>query len=558
MKWRIHVKLILLFLLCSSSLVTVSLGINVWLKQRNDAQILEQLQKQGQKTVERMQEQLWAIEEYIVELSISAGANQFSIYEWSRDKEKIYDESLELHQKVSGMVSAFRYLDEITLYFTEQERQISNKIRYAVMNKTEYEKLLSSEYKFLFEDSKLYYIAMMSRKGYHDKSSMVAGTLSLSEILGEFNLTVEEIEKGLRYGEAFVYGDCFTETTDALSVGEWTKQKNGWKIVYPIQISEREEQIVYLEVFLPYASLTGTKNSYLLWCICIVFLSVLEILFFYHMLIKIVKEPLGNLNNAFGTVAKGNMDIYIEYARDDDFSEIYQQFNKNTQRLKELIEREYKAKMEANNAELKYLQAQMNPHFLYNAFYQLYRMCKAEDGEISAEFALLLSRYYEYITHDSRKDGMILLGDEIKQAERYLQIQQFRFCNNIDYKIEISEECRKRLVPKFLLQPILENIIKYGLEKNKRENESLCIEISGSIEGKTLLVCIEDNQSGISEEDIQKMQVTLNSDSIYGNSSLRNIYLRLKRCFESCEMLFQMNAQGGLSVRIEVIEKIIS
>lgn len=553
MKIRVHTKLIALFLTGSFLLVMAAITVSSLNQRQYNEQFLARVQVQIAAGAEQFQKQLDSMEESVLRLSIANETNQFSLYTWDSNKSAIYEKSKTLYQQLQTMKFNYKALEGVWLIFTKQGRQITDRLRYDAIDSELHEMLLTGTDGFLIQNSDLYFVSALSTSSIYGPGSLAAAQISLQELLDEFCTAVGSVEAQLTVAGETIVGSIPESLSEGIETEVWEKGKNGWILVQPLLIGMKGYQDMYLEVFLPQTSLEIVQNNYLIWTLVLILIGIIEFLVFSMMLRRIVMRPLDTLLGAFNDVANGKLDVEIHYDRRDDFFDIYDQFNRNTKRLNELIDKEYKSKAEARNAELKYLQTQINPHFLYNAFYQMYRICRSEGGEMSSEFALLLSGYYEYITHDSNNEGIVCLADEIKQAERYLQIQQFRFGERIQFVFEVEEICQQAQVPKFILQPILENAIKYGFEEKRQGRTELLIKVTGSCkEGKTVLL-IEDNGLSLKEEHIVKMQQNLcTGDSVYGKNSLTNIWLRLQQLFSECEMVFGRSELGGLAVKMEI------
>lgn len=106
--------------------------------------------------------------------------------------------------------------------------------------------------------------------------------------------------------------------------------------------------------------------------------------------------------DAFRCMKGNNFDVRIHQKRNDEFAYLYQSFNGMMDHLQKLIEQVYDQRLLTQRAELKQLQSQINPHFLYNGFYNIYRMAKKDSNDDIAEFSQLLSEYYQYITRMQR------------------------------------------------------------------------------------------------------------------------------------------------------------
>ncbi|MDR1025453.1 MAG: histidine kinase [Treponema sp.] len=164
-----------------------------------------------------------------------------------------------------------------------------------------------------------------------------------------------------------------------------------------------------------------------------------------------------------------------------------------------MIELNYRSRLLAQQAELRQLQAQINPHFLYNSFFTLYCMAKEEDYEHITDFLSYLSDYYRYITPNTQED--VLLGDEKSHAQRYAQIQLLRFKRRIEVEFgELPESCAALRVPRLILQPLLENAFSHGL-KDVPSGGFLKTEFLPGDGG--LLVRVTDNGRGIRREELE-------------------------------------------------------
>lgn len=550
---RVHVKLILLFLAESLLLVAIGLVINESIQKHYNEQMMDRIKNQIDIAAEQFQKNLHSIDQCVLELSISDEVNIFSMYTWETNRNAIYDNSRNFNRQLQAMVSSYKGLNNMWLIFTKQDRQITESVRYDAVNRELHEMLLSATDGFVVDYSDLYYVSALSTSSIYGEGSLVAAKVSLSELMEDFLMSVGGgVEAGLLYDEISLVGDSFVQEKNLLMLREWQRGKKGWIMTWPISIDSGNNQIMYLEIFLPFASLRISQYINIIWNMVLVLTCVVEILISYVLLRRLIMKPLDTLTHAFDQVSCGDMNVEILYNNEDDFSDIYYQFNENTKRLNLLIEKEYKSQMEARIAEVKYLQAQINPHFLYNAFYQTYRLCRAEGGEESAEFALLLSGYFEYITHDSDKDGLVFLSEEIKQAEKYVRIQQFRYADHIQFQVDISEEIQMVRVPKLILQPIIENAVKHGFEE-KTVRKDLLVRVTGKWVEEYLLLIVEDNGTELDEIEIVELQQKLSfSDSLYGRSGLVNVHARLKMTSEDGGCNLAQSELGGLRVEMKI------
>ncbi|MCM3342154.1 histidine kinase [Paenibacillus sp. MER TA 81-3] len=140
-------------------------------------------------------------------------------------------------------------------------------------------------------------------------------------------------------------------------------------------------------------------------------------------------------------------------------------------------------------SELKQLQSQINPHFLYNSFYNLYRMSKAGDSNTVAVLAQKLGSYYQYVTRDGASE--VSLMQEYRHAMVYADIQSIRFSNRIQVVTEQPPpELEHVFIPRLVLQPVLENAFEHALEQQLAGGTLF---ISFDIGAEALYVVVEDN-----------------------------------------------------------------
>lgn len=263
---------------------------------------------------------------------------------------------------------------------------------------------------------------------------------------------------------------------------------------------------------------------------------------------RIVHKPLTKLTKAFEKVKEGNLDEHIYHGTNDEFSYLYQSFNDMEDRLKQLIMEVYVQKNLAQKAQMKQLQAQINPHFLYNSFFTLSRRIKREDYENAEEFAKHLGNYFKYLTRDG--SDYIPLRQEVEHAKSYAAIQQVRFAQVHVTFDELPKEYEGLLVPRLILQPLLENSFGHGLE-NKVEEGILKVHFLTQEDG--IRIIVEDNGEEANEEDIQRMQDSLEEQELDEVTGMVNIHRRLKIYFHGqAGLLIARSSLGGVAITIDI------
>jgi len=217
---------------------------------------------------------------------------------------------------------------------------------------------------------------------------------------------------------------------------------------------------------------------------------------------SLIHKPIQTLVNAFQHINKQDYSIRISGRHRSDFNYLYQEFNHMVKELETLIEKNYQQQLLLSKAELKQLQAQINPHFLYNSFFLLRRMIHDELYEEAGEMADTLGLYFQYITRNSQ--DYMPLGKEYHHAMLYCEIQRLRFGDRILIETDpLPEKYSQIPVPKLIIQPILENAFNYGLRDKVEEG---VLQVRVEEDASCLVISVEDNGEDLSEERLEQMQ----------------------------------------------------
>ena len=215
-------------------------------------------------------------------------------------------------------------------------------------------------------------------------------------------------------------------------------------------------------------------------------------------LIRQINESVNQVIEGIQTVQDGNLDTKIKIKYHDEIGLIAENFNRMARRIKELIEEVKSVTEKQKNAEIKALEAQINPHFLYNTLDSINWMAiENEEYEISR----MIRNLGIILRYSVNKSNSIVSIETVEDwLEKYISLQQMRFENIFDYKVSIEESAKPKKIHKLLLQPFIENAILHGL-KEKEGQGMLCVDITLSEDKKMLNIIIEDNGKGMSEAE---------------------------------------------------------
>ncbi|MGG4145304.1 histidine kinase [Paenibacillus algorifonticola] len=300
-----------------------------------------------------------------------------------------------------------------------------------------------------------------------------------------------------------------------------------------------------LMMFVPVKQVEKPLERYKNWVFALYGVSVLVTIAFSFGMYRIIHRPLKLLVKSFRRIEQGKFDISIEYPFTDEFGYLYKQLNAMVRELKRLIHEVYEQEYRARVAELRHLQSQINPHFLYNTFFILYRLAKQEENESIARLTNHLGEYFEFITRDGSQE--VTLASEAAHANSYTDIQTIRFSNRIEVKFsEVPREAEQFIVPRLIMQPIIENAYEHALEKKARGG---VLEVDIQITASELLIRVEDSGE-INDDTLKNLQIMLNSQQDVAESTgLINVHRRLRINYgDKAGLRLSRGELGGLKV----------
>lgn len=274
---------------------------------------------------------------------------------------------------------------------------------------------------------------------------------------------------------------------------------------------------------------------------------------FLFMLLQtdaIVNKPLQKVVQAFEKMQEGDLSIRISHKYQDEFQYIYSAFNKTVERIQELIENIREQGRLLQNAELMQLQSQINPHFLYNSFYLIRIMAKNESYEQITGFVTSLAKYYRFLNKEVNQN--VPLSREAEHMENYIDIQQMRFGDKITVRLgELPAPAGSFLVPKLILQPVVENAYNYGMADILQDGQ---IAVDYEIRDGFLYIAVEDNGGGGTEENLEQMREYIRDyQGRAAGHALSNIDRRLKLAYgEGSGVLLERSDLGGLKVVLKL------
>lgn len=268
----------------------------------------------------------------------------------------------------------------------------------------------------------------------------------------------------------------------------------------------------------------------------------------YHFSNSLNKR-ISTLISAIRHVHEGNLNTFIKDSSKDEIGELIENYNFMISRMKVLIEEQYKSGKAVKNAELKALQAQINPHFLYNTLDMINWMAYKNMNKEISEAVKSLAKFYKLSL--SKGKDTVSIKDELTHVSLYVQIQNMRYSNRISLKIDVDEQLYNFSILKITLQPIVENSILHGILGKGSEHGEIII--SGTLKDNDILLSVTDDGVGMSKDILNKI-LTENVSSKNGSGyGIKNIDQRIKLCYgENYGLSFHSEYGKGTSVNIKI------
>ncbi|MFC5404308.1 sensor histidine kinase [Cohnella soli] len=305
-----------------------------------------------------------------------------------------------------------------------------------------------------------------------------------------------------------------------------------------------------LVTYVPEKLVLGSLHTYQIWFWVLSVASLLIVVVFSYHIYRVIHAPLRKLVTAFRRLERGDANFEIRHRNRDEFDYLYAQFNSTTSKLKQLISEVYESRIRSQRSELKQLQSQINPHFLYNTYFMIHRMAKAFDVDNLIAASQYLGEYFRFITRNTADE--VTLEEEVGHTMAYIRIQMLRYSNRIRTEAdELPEDCRDVVVPRLILQPILENAFEHGL---KNRSEGGIVKLQFRRLRDRLQIAIEDNGTTLQEERLKWLQDNLQAaDDNSETTGIVNVHRRLQLKYDSPYGIeASYGEMGGLRVIITI------
>ncbi|MEC0227254.1 cache domain-containing sensor histidine kinase [Paenibacillus alba] len=281
-----------------------------------------------------------------------------------------------------------------------------------------------------------------------------------------------------------------------------------------------------------------------------------------------ISSPLRKLAYGMKQLRTGNFTIQLEDTRVDELGYVIESFNRMAENQKTLIRDHYEKQLLLSKMELKFLQSQINPHFLYNTLDSIYWTAKNYEADEISEMVLNLSKFFRLSLNKGNETFPV--GETVMHLTYYIKVQQLRFLDHFTVRYDIAKESEPYHVLKLLLQPLVENAVLHGLEKQIRGGELV---ISSYLDKSLLVLEVSDNGIGVEPDKLKEIRTKLEQayklaaegistdgrreKDLFG---LRNVVTRMRMYYgEGSEFHFDSDVRIGTRITIRLpLEKCLS
>lgn len=564
MKLRLREK-ILLVCLCS---ILAALGIQTFLYQRASAELIyTQAENESFHTLENMQNELYTffknIESGLIEIY-----NDKDFVQNLSDKESV--QSLqEKYYRMAYTVATENFETSdgvVALYMYTVDHEIISTYRRAVTPKHNYPKdiyedetaynaervkeyitseetdMLISSYYNAFREKNIvrFVLKIYNNTNLNDKIGYIVCDIDstvLKKIMEKYVINEQMYIWLQPLGDRQIYAignleeasvSYYEKIDECILQGDLSKIENasqGNEVLF--QVSQQKYNLDAYSI-MPQEILRQNQKMLTQNLMLIAAIMTVVVIIVMSYVTKTLTKPLEQLGTTIATIRCGKTDMRVEYTADDEIGKLGKEFNEMLDEIQRLIGIEYESQLLLNKAEYKALQAQINPHFLYNTLDTMSSIASIQNCEIVSSLCQSLSNIFRYSL--DMKHPYSTVVKEINHLKNYIFVMNVRMREEVKYSFHIEEEVLQDSVPRISIQPLVENALNHGL-KNKHGDK--LIEVSATGKDGMLELSVRDNGVGMDCEEINRRLKENNKDTVEAGTSIgiHNINARMKMLY---------------------------
>lgn len=448
-----------------------------------------------------------------------------------KEQQSFYDQiqyKLKIKDNVDILASQYRLIEDMGIYIPEYNMWINARDWFS---EKEAPSVKQSGGRLELKNHELYLLVGNNNHNIYSEGYVQFDAEELKQIqnlsMGEDTVTQIWVN-----GEVWVEQGAINENIDYRDIQIKSE-------LYPFEV----------RMFIPTDMISFRKYLYILGAISIVFL-ILTTIFFARYLNKAIHQPMQNMVSHIEGLNEGNYKEQLTHQGIDEFNYVTSEFNRMKQNLEIYIEKSYEQEISMKQMELDHLQEQIKPHFLYNCFFNISNLCKTYDVEKVERLSLALARYYRYITRTGQ--SLVSLQAEYDHMKNYLMVQKIRFEDRVEICMEeLPESGKDVLVPRLILQPIVENAYKYVFEHVEKDGK---LAIYTQEEEESIRIRVEDSGYQTTDETLNRAKEALEKPDEH-ITGLGNLQKRLQFLDSENGILIERSKLGGISNTLIVRKK---
>lgn len=322
-------------------------------------------------------------------------------------------------------------------------------------------------------------------------------------------------------------------------------QKTGWTLVILKPTSFLNERVTPVRKATLFSGLIG----FIIFVVSSIILATM------------ITRPIKKLTNTMKNAKMDELKINKESAASLEIIELNRTYNQMVENTNHLIQVVYEKELLRSQTELKALQAQIDPHFLYNTLNALYWSLDDRGEDDLAEIVIAMSGLFRYTIGNANSSEWVTIQAALEQIERYLQIMKMRLGERLLWEISVDPNLLNIRIPKLLIQPLVENAIMHGIESS-REQGIVLVKIKRTNDSSNLLVTVKDNGPGINKETLNALNLAIKNDNVSSfkgmGMALTNVNKRIKLYYEGYDLSglrLESEIGKGTTVLFEVPDK---
>ena len=304
---------------------------------------------------------------------------------------------------------------------------------------------------------------------------------------------------------------------------------------------------------IPQKNITGEVNALYLRIYVVLILCLIGCVVILLRMYQGFFTPVNELNQAMCEVQMGNLNAYVKETGRNEIADMMRYYNNMLRSIHVHVVEKLESERRKKELELEVLVSQINPHFLYNTLDTIVWLIEGDDPDKAVDVVVALSEFFRLVL--SKGKEYITIREEEQHIQGYLEIQQARYQDILDYEIRIDPVLYRYKILKLTLQPLVENSLYHGIKYKRAKGK---IRITGKLEqgdgADTILLCVEDNGVGMEEDELKRLQTEISKPckETEKGFGLANVNERIRMNF-GMEYGMKIESKKGCGTKVEIV-----